>query len=188
MNREIMINFLVKTAIPINVYKENAAPSVPRVYDAVWRAHRDVLTGRFQLKEYCSLGKGKKKHLVTEALYSHIVKLGQSGQNLSSMELIDFLHGEFPDIEFGAIQKLVNMTLKYLLILKNTTGECDYEIDEQNCHCPIDSVILGKLSQKHTSWTKLGEKEYLQIQTEIHGLLPAGYTDSGNIVFDFQQW
>lgn len=188
MDREIMNKFLVKAAIPVNEHKKSDVPDVPRVWDAVWRAHRDVLTGRFHLKEYVSLSKGEKKHQVTEVFYSHIVKQGRAGQQLSSMELIDFLCDEFPAVEFGAIQKLVNMTLKYLIILKSITGECGYEIDESNCHCPIDSIILSKLSQRYTPWTSLEKEEYLRIQAEVQSLLPAECAALGNVGFDFQQW
>ena len=188
MDMKIMSTFLVKSAVPVNQHKKSAMPEHPRVWDAIWRAHRDVLTGRFHLKEYVSFSSGKKQHQVTNLLYSHIVERGQSGQALSSMELITFLSKAFESVEFGAIQKLVNMTLKYLIILKNVTGECCYEIDERNCHCPIDSIILSKLPKTHTPWTSLQIEEYLQIQAEIQFLLAEEHPNSGNVVFDFFQW
>ena len=188
MDTKIMSTFLVKSAVPVNQHKKGTMPSCPRVWDAIWRAHRDVLTGRFHLKEYVSFSVGERKHQVTDLLYCHIVEQGQLGQALSSMELINFLSNAFETVEFGAIQKLVNMTLKYLIILKNVTGECDYVIDERNCHCPIDSIILSKLPKTHTPWTSLQREEYIQIQAEIQSLLSEEYPAVGNVVFDFLQW
>lgn len=44
-------------------------------------------------------------------------------------------------LEFAAIQKLVNMTLKYLIILNECEGTASvFDICEEKCDCPVDSI------------------------------------------------
>lgn len=82
------------------------------------------------------------------------------------MQFIEKIENEFPNVEVGAVQKLVNMTLKYILIF-NELGNMNYPIDEKECHCPLDSIILGKLEIHHTPWTRMDKIEYLEVQKEI---------------------
>lgn len=93
------------------------------------------------------------------------------------MQFIEKIENEFPNVEVGAVQKLVNMTLKYILIF-NELGNMNYPIDEKECHCPLDSIILGKLEIHHTPWTRMDKIEYLEVQKEI----------KKGIVFDFEEW
>lgn len=188
MKKSIMDNFLVKAAIPTNTHKKQDQPENPRLWDAIWRAHRDVLTGRFHLPQYVGRAFGEKKHYVTEKLNEIILEKVQKGQAISSLPLIKELQEAFPNVEFGAIQKLVNMTLKYVIIIKTVTNEIEFEVDEVECDCPLDSIILSKLPKKHTAWTKLEETEYLEIQTEIRNMLSHEQQAQGNVVFDFLHW
>lgn len=188
MEKYIMENFLVKAAIPVNIHKKNEQPENPRLWDAIWRAHRDVLTGRFHLEKYIEKAKGEKKHQVTEKLNEIILESARTGEVIASAPLIRRLQSEFPDVEFGAIQNLVNMTLKYVIILKTFTDDIDFTVDESGCDCPLDSIILGKLPKKHTVWTKINEEEYKQVQTEIRESLSQEHCASGNVTFDFLHW
>lgn len=186
MEKEVMYQFLVKTAIPVNKWGKEI--ETDRIRDAIWRAHRDTLTGRFQLKRYRELTYGEKKHKVTDKLYEKIIDCIKSGDAISSMPLIKFLHTEFPDVEFGARQKLVNMSLKYLIILNTFEFKKPIAIDEANCHCPLDSIILGKLVNPHTPWTKIQVEEYDIVQQEISQALLYDKKTMGNVVFDFENW
>lgn len=187
MEKEVMYQFLVKTAIPVNKWgKETETDSVR---DAIWRAHRDTLTGRFQLKEYRKYTEeGERKHKVTDALYKKIKECIDSYEALSSEPLIKYLDDNFKGVEFGAIQKLVNMSLKYLIILKAFGFEKTLEIDEAKCDCPLDSVILGKLGYTEMRWTKISEEEYVEVQNKIRKTLSSEEKNMGNIVYDFIHW
>lgn len=185
MEKEVMYQFLVKTAIP--VIKWGKETETDRIRDAIWRAHRDTLTGRFQLEKYRELTYGEKKHKVTDALYKKIKECIDSDEALSSEPLIKYLDDNFK-VEFGAIQKLVNMSLKYLIILNAFEFEKPIAIDEANCHCPLDSIILGKLKKQHTPWTKIQILEYNEVQQEIYDDPLFDKKSMGNIVYDFIHW
>lgn len=185
MEKEVMYQFLVKTAIP--VIKWGKETGTDRIRDAIWRAHRDTLTGRFQFEKYRELTYGEKKHKVTDALYKKIKECIDSDEALSSEPLIKYLDDNFK-VEFGAIQKLVNMSLKYLIILNAFEFEKPIAIDEANCHCPLDSIILGKLVNPHTPWTKIKVEEYDIVQQEISQALLYDKKTMGNVVFDFENW
>ena len=82
---------------------------------------------------------------------------------------------------FGAIQKLVNMTLKYLLILQSF-GCLPELVKEENCDCPLDSGILKSL-QEEAKWTAVTKEEYTRIQGEIDERV------SGlRLSYDFANW
>lgn len=75
-------------------------------------------------------------------------------------------------VTYGQAQKIVNMAMKYILC---------YEVEGKSeeyfrfCHMPLDSYILAwynrNVAEKghriDTSWSKLGEEEYLKIQDSI---------------------
>ena len=168
MNREYMDRFLVKSVI-IEV-REN-----DMVYNCVWRAHRDVLTGRFHLKEYL-----KKSREITDCL-SEFIK--NQNTAISSEMLINKLEKEF-NVEFGAIQKLVNMTLKYLIILNEYTG-FKMSIDLKKCDCPLDGTILKKAGRPDLKWTSISRNEYNEVQNYISEQV---FDGKGNIEFDFRNW
>ena len=169
MDKGNMERFLVQCMVPV---KKNH----DRIYDCVWRAHRDVLAGRFYLVEYqntyhdmvddlCEIIKNYKKPLTSDTL---ILKI----------------KGKYGNVEFGAIQKLVNMSLKYMLILKEYES-LDIKIDEKNCECPLDSFILKEIGHREINWTSIKQKEYKEMQNIIKE-----YPESknGNIYFDFLHW
>lgn len=133
-----------------------------------------------------------KNEKTLEYLYQQIHK--EQGP-LSSGLLIEKLQKNDGAIEFAAIQKLVNMTLKYLIILNECEGTASvFDICEEKCDCPIDSIILERLNKingnKHECWTKIEEPEYIKVQDEIRAYLREEYPQDtrGNIWFDFLMW
>lgn len=209
MDRELIERFLLKSTIPEapkNTHENK------RLWDAIWRAHRDVLTGRFYLKKYCGQSKNDAKdgtkddaknntNLVAEELY-HLIAEKKPSEKLSSEKLICSLEtqsmqtdSKFKDVEFGAIQKLVNMSLKYIIILnefENTNWEV-IPVDETACDCPLDSIILSQLKKdngkSHTGWTKIEKEEYKKVQQEIKNELEKqGKGGLGNLYYDFMNW
>lgn len=199
MEQKHMYGFLVKTAIPKNEWDERNETE-KRIRDAIWRAHRDTLTGRFQLKRYIKYttgGKGEKKHDVTDHLYKTIIDCHKKGCAIYSQLLIDNLSNRFIDnnevkdddkVEFGAIQKIVNMTLKYLIILNAFEFDNPINIDESKCHCPLDSIILEKLEHTELRWTSISKGDYDKVQEEIGKNLSPEEKPEGNIFYDFKYW
>lgn len=188
MKREWIENFLLKTSIPGKKASGEEAMG-ERLRDAVFRAHRDVLSGRFWLENYCAKKSGNEENDVVKRLYDIMLEKHEKGEPLASKPLIDPLCKQFEDVEFGAIQKLVNMTLKYIIVLKTMCPDFSIELDESGCDCPLDSTILGKLPNQHAPWTRMDSTEYSDVQKEIKEQLgKSGYVDCGNIVFDFLNW
>ena len=183
MERKLIDDFMLKAILGSS---KETIHDIPLIWTAIWRAHRDVLTGRFFLPVYCS-----KSRDVTEKLYAVI----SNASVIKSQNLLNSLTQEFEDVEFGAIQKLVNMTLKYLIIANEYEADFNIIIDEKECHCPVDSIILKKIKEhhkskpEHTPWTKMQEDEYQTVQNEIRDILDfKGYSKEGNIFFDFLFW
>lgn len=158
------------------------------INNAIARAHRDVLTGRFHLSDYCNSQKNNHPKDFLERIIKETKLKNTKSEPIGSMELIDYLYNNFKPIEFGAIQKLVNMTLKYLYLISldsYSTDLSEYFIDIKKYDCPLDSKILSKLEKKHTPWTRIEKDEYIKVQNEIKEHLKDKnkYYDS-NLLFD----
>ncbi|MBQ0098045.1 MAG: hypothetical protein KBS62_03825 [Oscillospiraceae bacterium] len=186
LNNKLIVQFLLRETIPPKSKEKD------RIYDAVFKAHRDVLSGRFYLPNYCNSKNGSNENSLVIVLYKYITekKLCNNNMPAKSSDLICYLCKKFPNVEFGAIQKLVNMTLKYLVCLYEFDKPIfrGYKIDSIGYDCPIDSNILNKLGTKHTVWTKMDKKEYLCVQKEIHNKLIENGHDGGNLLFDLINW
>lgn len=195
MDKGIMEKFLVQCTVPV---KKND----DRIYDCVWRAHRDVLAGRFYLIKYQN---------VSHDMVNYLCKaINNSKKPLSSNSLIQKLKGKYEIVEFGAIQKLVNMSLKYLLVLNKYEGHI-INIDEKYCDCPLDSTILdclaedvkklkkqkineqnkinedilNALEEKEIKWTSIKKEQYDDVQKIIDVLTK----DKGSkLAYDFDNW
>ena len=184
MRKEDMFDFLLRAAIPAN--KENSYPSNAKnknerlAWDCIKRANRDVLTGRFWMVSYIT--KSKK---IEKSLYDTIVSTANKG--LKSEELIKQLSDEYKGVEFGALQKLVNMTLKYLFILQlfGKLETKEFTIDEDDCDCPLDSNILSTIKgYNNIRWTKdLDWDIYKKIQNAI-----SDKNSGARLKYDFDKW
>lgn len=189
MEKNLIIRFLTTEAIK--------TPDMPRhkdrLWDAIRKAHRNVMTGARtgNISKYAEKNKDGKDETL-EYLYQEILN---AKEPLSSSFLIQKLQKNDGTLEFAAIQKLVNMTLKYLIILNECEGMASvFDICEEKCDCPIDSIILERLNKingnKHECWTKIEEPEYIKVQDEIRAYLREEYPQDtrGNIWFDFLMW
>ena len=175
MDEKLITNFLVKSTIPKqqkNKYPNNI--NNKRLWDAIYRAHRDVLTGRVWLPKYCKNFGSAQNNEILKHLYEKILENDICYSGLLISQLL-----ENRNVEYGAIQKLVNMTLKYILILNTFEDDFEIKIDERKCDCPVDSIILNELKGKHPKWTQIeNEKQYNNIQDEI----------KTGLRFDFEKW
>ena len=173
MDKKLITDFLIKSTIPAQKkYPKFVNEDNKRLWDAVYRAHRDVLTGRAWLPKYCNGFGSAQNNEILKFFFELLCK----HECNSSIEYIENIELKY-DVEFGAIQKLVNMTLKYIIIY-NELSEYNFPIEEDKCDCPIDSIILSKLDNKHTPWTRMEKGEYLEVQEEI----------KDGLVFDFINW
>lgn len=183
--QELMIGFLVKAAIP-KKYK-NSNNESDRLKDAIWRAHRDVLTGRKNVTSYSNQVAEFDKGILND-LYD---MCSNTECSLQSENLIEELSNTYKDnsVTYGAIQKLVNMTLKYLIILKELEGATVPDVERTACDCPLDSQILGSINKhRNVHWTKINDKEtYNKIQQCILDQLNQD-TPFGKLTYDFYHW
>ena len=189
MDKKLMIRFLIRETIKV----QNGKRHNHRLWDAIRKAHRDVMTGARQnnFPNYVEKNKANRNQSL-EYLYNLIAN--ETGP-LCSKNLIKKLQEKDKTIEFTALQKLVNMTLKYLILLNELDDTAPaFNICEEKCDCPIDSIILQNLFKingiSHECWTKMKEPEYIQVQREIKNYLEETYPQEqhGNIWFDFLKW
>ena len=186
ISNESIIAFLIRAAIPeVNdksklPEKGNLKTEDKLIWEAIYRAHRDVLTGRGNVTEYSSKKESPDSlNQICLALYNCV----KCGEELSSSKLVSLLRKTFTDVPMGQIQKLVNMTLKYLLILSRF-HLISLVIDESKCDCPLDSVILERLKEK-TKWTRLeDEEEYNRLQEKAK----RNSSDKVALEYDFINW
>lgn len=188
MDQDLAIQFLVKETIK----KQKSEKAHKRLWDAIWKAHRDTMTGARtgKISKYCTAN-ANGKHTTLDQLYQIIQ---DTKTPLCSEALIQEIESKDKSIEFPAIQKLVNMTLKYIIILNlfEDIG-IEVEVDEESCDCPIDSIILDKLHKynkmHHSCWTSMEKEEYDLVQDEIRDYLRIEHPDKkGNVWFDFLMW
>ncbi len=182
------------------------------VWDAVWKAHWDVHRAcgwkAYALYAYVDRNGNEIERLnsvkyeewpqdriygIPKELFSRIMK---SDQPLNSQDLIFGLYEAFPEpkypyhnvqegeaTRFGVIQLLVNLTLKYLLILKTfgCAGIEDVEIDESGCDCPLDCVTCKAMGGECDDWKRITPEEYRETQRALRKSL---FLDSG-VAYDF---
>ena len=74
---------------------------------------------------------------------------------------------------FGNAQKLVNMTAKYMF-LATYTYKSKKELFK-NCHCPMDGVMMNKLSEILQEKEQISHKEAWSRMSIIDGKIPEEY-------------
>ena len=185
MKKDNIYRFCVETTIP-GILKAVEDADVSAVLDIVIkRANRDVMVGAHFLKG----GYSANQDYYQEELKRLIL---QPNADLSSSILINKVYKNMNKhkVNVGAIQKLINMTLKYLYVIQEhgLMNEYALKVELKNCDCPLDSRILEELrkreKKKYTPWTKLDSlDEYKTIQDDI-----SKYVEESNLEFDFDNW
>ena len=174
-SKEIVYEFCLESLLPgiLNAWEDKEK----MVNIVLRRANRDTMAGaRFWDKEYSNNQDFYIKKL------KEIIK---GGQQLSSIEIIKELDRAKKGANIGSIQKLVNMTLKYLYVLQ--VYGYDFGIDPSGCDCPLDSIILDDLDKKtdrhHIKWTQIEDlTDYESIQKDIAERPEA---KGSNLFYDF---
>ena len=115
--------------------------------------------------------KGKAKDIVRE--YVDRVVEGNKPDFYEYAKKVDESVAD-PEFRFGNIQKLINMTIKYIYIGCYTKPEIRSNFKE--CHCPMDGIMLAKvvaaykeLPNKNEDYLKyeVGEGKYSRAFSEI---------------------
>ena len=126
MQMQSILKFLICSTIP-TVKDEKMRPDDVDANDWLWkciyRAHRDVLTGRGNVEKYSCKNKNmdpkKKYNCIAYDLYGYLSSQKcQSKKKISSRECIIYLTDKYGEKLTGAIQKLVNMSMKYMYKFK----------------------------------------------------------------------
>ncbi len=179
ISKEAVCEFLLKDKLHLKSTDINDI--IDKCVDA---AHRDTLTGGRFMDKYPNKNADGENVAVAE-LKSIIKKKGKD-VSLTTDYLLEAMKA---DIEFGAKQKIINMTLKYVVCV-NTILQTDIKINIDKCDCPIDSNIIKAIDEKRGTkyaktykWTRLTKDEYDKLQDEIDRI------DEGNrMCFDFLNW
>lgn len=88
-------------------------------------------------------------------------------------------------LTYGQAQKWLNMTIKYLYMLKVYSFDCVFEY----LHIPIDNCILNVANEKlginkpKTAWSKWDEKQYHNYQNEIKSKIKIA-----PLCWEFENW
>lgn len=160
------------------------------VWECISRAHRDVLSGRKNVVDYSQKGNNDLNPW-TMKLYEAIVGTGKV-EKLSSKNLIDQLLGE-SEKGIGPIQKLVNMTLKYMFLMNLYGFLRGYYVDPKDCDCPLDSRILISLHMPQKQWTRdfvndeATDQNRRRVYEGIQELISEKCKNS-KLAYDFDNW
>lgn len=99
-------------------------------------------------------------------------------------------------LEFGNIQKLINITMKHLYIKYYDTNRKAFRC----CHAPMDDIMrdfVGRAYKKAfkkylgisgVSWSSVSEEEYKKYQDAIVALINKSESDCLPIEFDYMNW
>lgn len=192
MNKSLVHDFLLECILPgFRGVKEQK--SEDKLLDLIIdRAHRDVMVGaRYKVNNYCIWyceHNGDYKSKLKELIKRDV-------KALSGRKLINELLSGDKNINVGLIQKLVNMTVKYLYVLDSFgyLGYVGFNVTfSDECDCPLDSRILerisGKVNKKYTAWTKMNDiKEYEEVQSIIKDEV-VKQSGKRNLEYDFYYW
>ncbi len=180
MDCQSIIKFLICSTIP-TVKDEKMRPNGVGEDDWIWRcifrAHRDVLTGRKNVKKYSAQNNNenteKKYNSIAFDLYKYIVNIKSipnDEDKITSRSCICCLIETYGEELTGAIQKLVNLSLKYLYLLHFFSVIDASYVDFSACDCPLDSIILKTIDgYENEKWTQLSSYDkYIDIQEAIN--------------------
>ena len=143
IKNEIFIMTILAAFGRNNIYKDNVAEN-------------DKIQFRNDIKSLLVKLEDKYKNKVTECEHLTILeRLKKDIENKGKNTLKGL------SISFGTVQKILNLYLKYLWCL-------GFIAEPPNC--PIDRIILNKIKDYKTSWTKMSQKEYRDAMDKIRSI------------------
>ncbi len=156
--------------------------------NAILRAYRDF-NRTLELGNESKIIREKKKNEIANLLEIELSKLllkrfeNQAAFDSFHKELSIQIRNKWKLLSFGQIQKWINMTLKYWLII----GECGIPGIEKNYeyfHIPIDRIIKERIFKEHkhkSPWSKITDyKVYFKYQEEFR----KSYSSEIPIIFE----
>lgn len=159
------------------------------IWECICRAHRDVLSGRDNVTDYSSNTDSGFNKVSLELYYA--ITRADKRINPKSRDLIEHL---LPcnNGHIGSTQKLVNMALKYMYLMQLFGKLSDFNINENDCDCPLDSIILERLGRNNNKWTKDfkindGDDGY-SIYVEIQNQIQRERGEKSRLSYDFENW
>ena len=144
------------------------------IISAIDRAYRDMAAHTVSVPE----GKSKeylfeKRKAVTELLYKRIKAVGESIENFDEWHktLSRELKKTYSELTYGQIQKWINMTIKYLVVLSDVgvNGIPPFFVIDNAAffHAPIDSYVLHYLEVDEVWSTIPTYDRYINIRKRI---------------------
>lgn len=186
-NKVLIYEFWFESIVP-KTRKALKNSDANALIDAVVnRADRDTMKGGRFNKAYADNHKSYRKELSKLII--------DNKNNLSSSLIYDMKSIVIKGVTLGLVQKIVNMSLKYLYAIDafGFSSGLEINVDIKNCDCPLDSRILERLSydyggKKYTPWTQITDvEEYKDIQKDIEDTVKKLGAES-KMYYDFKYW
>lgn len=110
--------------------------------------------------------------------------------------IIQLKYNDYTQLSFGNVQKLINLTMKYLYIKYYDTKRENFRC----CHAPMDDImrdIVGKAYRKtfgknlgisEVAWSSVDKNAYAIYQRAINELIKNSHSDCLPIEFDYLNW
>ena len=157
----------------IDVKEKNAEKILSAI---IQKANSDTMTGMRYNSEYnkCDIMDVLKDYYMRTCI------------PLDSISTIEYLKNKYTTISVGAIQKIVNMSLKYIVCFNAVFGYEVRKVNVDKCDCPLDSQILKSIGLPSVKWTKISSmEEYKSIQDRIREKMG---DDDSLLMYDFMEW
>ncbi len=149
--------------------------------NAIFRAYRDF-NRTLELGSESKIDREMKKNQITDFLEVELSKLllkrlkSQTAFDSFHLELSTQIKNKWEILSFGQIQKWINMTLKYWLII-GKYGIPDIEKNYDYFHIPIDRIIKERIFREHKNkspWSKINDYSvYFKYQEEFRKSEPS---------------
>ena len=194
--QQLIYEFLLESIMPGFREKVRKHDTEEILKLVIGRAHKDVMIGaRYKTSKssenYCEHNEDYQK-LAVDLIMA-------DPSQLSGRKIIESIYAQVKNINIGLIQKLVNMSIKYLCVIRQCEIDIGTELQivESDCDCPLDSRILEQLvsdtgKKKYTAWTKLDNwDEYKDIQKDIQDVIESDitkYIGKSRLEYDFVNW
>lgn len=171
------------------------------VYSAVDSAYLD-LNRTIEFKKAESVSDEKKANLRQEAVKTIMTKIEslkrsgnitQASFDIWHKSLCESILGVYSkegiQFHYGQAQKWVNMSLKYLSVIRKESIAGFFEF----MHVPIDSIIIDEaneefgLQRPDVRWSRMDEHEYSDYQKRLRSAIITN-TDLCPMLWEFRSW
>jgi hypothetical protein len=158
------------------------------------RAYRDLqrtLRGIFKLDQKRELREAADRclrdQLIRAKSISSAVEFDDWHRDTCRRLCLLYTDKSFSAFSAGHAQKWINMTFKYIYLMKGRVEGFDHLYGF--CHVPLDNILLGEL-KKHelpvpnVAWSKLSYREYMEAQNWLR----QHFTQTSLLDVEFRLW